>query len=245
MAKTFPGFSPKAITFLRQLEKNNQREWFQPRKPQFEELLRQPTLELAGMIAEQLRGFAVDHVIPPEKAVHRIYRDVRFSKDKSPYKTNISMRFPRKGLGKVTAGGLYFSLSAHSADVAGGIYMPGPVELAALRSEIDKNPGAFRKTVEDRKMTKITGLLLGEQMSRTPKAFPSDHRAEDLLRRKQFYYYTTMPVTAALSPGLEKILIRQFKAMSPAIEYMNRILLKAASGDDGQHDRPVRPKPMF
>src|ERR1700733_6735324 len=101
MPKTFPGFSPKAITFLRQLEKNNSRDWFQPRKDQFEELLRQPMLELARLIADHLRPFAVDHVLPPAKAVHRIYRDVRFSKDKSPYKTNISAMFPRKGLSKL------------------------------------------------------------------------------------------------------------------------------------------------
>ena len=78
-------------------------------------------LELTAIIADQLCGFAVDHVIDPARAVHRIYRDVRFSKDKSPYKTNISAMFPRKGLSKMAGGGYYFSISGEVVEIAGGV----------------------------------------------------------------------------------------------------------------------------
>src|SRR5438552_1080473 len=97
MAQTFPGFSPKALSFFRQLERNNKREWFQPRKEQFEELCRAPMLELVAQVVDDLREFAVDHVLEPKRAIYRIYRDTRFSKDKSPYKTHIAAIFPTRG----------------------------------------------------------------------------------------------------------------------------------------------------
>jgi uncharacterized protein (TIGR02453 family) len=245
MASTFPGFSPKAITFLRQLAKNNSRDWFQPRKDQFEELLRQPMIQLAGVVNDQLRTFAVDHVKDPAKAVHRIYRDVRFSKNKLPYKTNISAMFVRKGLSKLGSGAYYFSISATEVEIFGGIYMPEPAELAAIRKAIADNPTKFSNLVENPKMLKIVGPLRGEQLSRPPKGFEPDHPAIDLLRRKQFYYFTSLPTSAATSPGLEKVLIKQFKAMAPAIDYLNGILLKIAKADEGEEELPKRPKPMF
>jgi len=245
MASNFPGFSPKAITFLRQLANNNKREWFQPRKEQFEELLRQPMLQLAGLVADQLRTFAVEHVMDPAKAVHRIYRDVRFSKDKSPYKTNISAMFPRKGLSKMCGAGYYFSISGKDVELAGGIYGPGPAELAVIRAAIAGDPAGFRKVITNAKMTKITGEIRGEQLARPPKGFEADHPAIDLLRRKQLYYFTSLPTSAATSPGLDKVLVKQFKAMAPAMDYLNGILLKAARGDEGEEELPVRPKPMF
>jgi uncharacterized protein (TIGR02453 family) len=245
MTTGFPGFSPKAITFLRQLEKNNSRDWFQPRKDQFEELLRQPMLELAGLVGEQLRTFAVDHVIPANKAVHRIYRDVRFSKDKSPYKTNISAMFPRRGLSKLAGGAYYFSLSADEFGIFGGIYMPEPTDLKVIREEIDKNPAGFRKIVENPKMIKITGPLRGDKLARLPKGFDEDHPAIDLLRNKQFYYYTSLPAKAATEVGLDKVLIKQFKVMAPAVDYLNGLLLRAAKGDEEEEQLPKRPKPMF
>ena len=107
MPKSFAGFSPKAITFLRQLKKNNSRGWFTPRKEEFESLLKQPMLELTGIVADETRSFAVAYVMEPKRAVQRIYRDVRFSKGKSPYKTNISAMFWRKGLPKNLSAGFY------------------------------------------------------------------------------------------------------------------------------------------
>jgi uncharacterized protein (TIGR02453 family) len=245
MASTFAGFEPKAITFLKQLEKNNSRDWFTPRKPQFEELLRQPMLELAGIIANELRTFAVDHVLDPNKAVHRIYRDVRFSKDKSPYKTNISAMFHRKGLSKMSSAGYYFSLSGANIEIAGGVYMPEPPELTLIRQEIAENTTKFRQILLNPKLTKIAGPLRGEKLARPPKSFDPDHPSIDLLRNKQFYYFTTLPASAATAKGFDKLIIKQFKAMAPAMDYLNGILLKAAKGEAGDEELPKRPKPMF
>src|SRR6185437_8067272 len=136
MATVFPGFSPAAITFFRQLEKNNDRDWFKARKEKFEEQVRKPMLELVGLINDDLRKFAVDHVTEPAKALYRIHRDTRFSKDKTPYKTHIAAMLPRQGLGKNTCAGFYFSVSHTGVEVAAGMYMPGPPDLLKVREAI-------------------------------------------------------------------------------------------------------------
>src|SRR5882672_3168342 len=95
MTKKFPGFSPDALSFLRALKRNNRREWFQPRKEKYEALIKVPMLEMVAALNEELARFAPDYVTPPEKAVYRIYRDTRFSPDKTPYKTHIARREAR------------------------------------------------------------------------------------------------------------------------------------------------------
>ncbi|HEX3092131.1 MAG TPA: DUF2461 family protein, partial [Candidatus Angelobacter sp.] len=95
MTSNFPGFSPDAIKFLRALKRNNRRDWFQPRKEKYEALIKTPMLEFVTALNEEFTRFAPAYVTPPEKAVYRIYRDTRFSPDKTPYKTHIAAIFPR------------------------------------------------------------------------------------------------------------------------------------------------------
>src|SRR5437764_10879353 len=111
MPKAFRGFPKEALTFLRQLERNNSRDWFQPRKELFERWVRAPMLRLVELLCEDLRRFAAEHVVEPKKALYRIYRDTRFSKDKTPYKTHIAAMFPARGMPKNTAAGFYFHVS--------------------------------------------------------------------------------------------------------------------------------------
>lgn len=243
MPKPFPGFSPKAITFLRQLKKNNSREWFTPRKEEFESLLRRPMLELTGITAGHMRSFAADYVMDPKRAVHRIYRDVRFSKDKSPYKTNISAMFWRKGLPKNLSAGFYFSLSGDVFEIAGGLYMPGPEELTAVRRAIANDPAGFKKLIDDRLCLKLMGPCRGDSLTRDPKGY-EHHPAAALLRRKQFFYFTEQQSSIATQPGLEKLIIRSFKAMAPVIEFLNQIFLASDIGGE-EEPRPKRPAPMF
>src|SRR5688500_3248445 len=110
MGDEFPGFPKQAISFFRQLARNNRREWFQPRKDLYEQYVRGPMLELCGLVADDLRGFAADHAGDPKKAIYRIHRDTRFSRDKTPYKPYIAAMFGRAGMGKNTCAGFYFSV---------------------------------------------------------------------------------------------------------------------------------------
>ena len=120
----FPGFSPEALSFLRGLKRNNRREWFQPRKEIFEARLKAPMIQLVEAINAELLGFAPDHITDPKKAVYRIYRDTRFSADKTPYKTHVAAVFPHHGLGKQSSAGFYFHLTEKSVGIAAGSYMP-------------------------------------------------------------------------------------------------------------------------
>ena len=245
MPQSFPGFSPKALAFFRQLARNNKREWFQPRKEQFEQLVRQPMLELVEQVVNDLRGFAIDHVLEPKKAVYRIYRDTRFSNDKSPYKTHIAAIFPHARLPKHAGAGYYFAISHEGLQIGGGAYGPGPNELAALREAIVRHERAFRKLIESKPLQRLLGELQGEQLSRVPRGYAADHRAADLLRRKQLYFFTAMKPEAALKPSVRRTIVERFRVMTPVIEWFNEQMLKAVEAAEAEAERPRRPEPMF
>ncbi len=137
-------FPPEAITFLKGLEKNNTREWFQPRKEIFDTKLKGRMLEFVEEINAELLKFAPEHITEPKKSVYRIYRDTRFSKDKTPYKTHLAAIFPRRGLGKDAGAGYYFHVSAKEVGIACGAYMPGPEQLLKIRHFIAENHGLMK-----------------------------------------------------------------------------------------------------
>src|SRR5579862_1335814 len=122
----FQGFPPEALTFFRGLARNNNREWFQPRKELFELKVKTPMMALVQAINADLAKFAPDYITDPKKAVYRIYRDTRFSADKWPYKTHIAAIFARRGGSRGSAPGFYFAVSAKEIGIAGGIYDPSP-----------------------------------------------------------------------------------------------------------------------
>src|SRR5579863_6977269 len=165
----FPGFPPEALKFLRGLERNNRREWFQPRKEIFETKVKAPMIDLVEAINAELPGFAPEHVNDPKKAIYRIYRDTRFSPDKTPYKTHIAAIFPRRGREKHASAGFYCGVSLEGIEVAGGIYMPGPQELLAIRTWLADRHAEFRKAAAGPR--KLMGGLQGESLQRIPKGF--------------------------------------------------------------------------
>jgi uncharacterized protein (TIGR02453 family) len=244
--KTFPGFSPKALTFFRQLEKSNTREWFAPRKEQFEQLLRQPMLELVAKVNEALRSFAVDHVTDPPKALFRIYRDTRFSKDKSPYKTQLAAHFPRAGMARLTGSSFYFSVSHKHVEIAGGMYMPAPPQLAAVRAAIAQDSKPLLELCTAKALCKALGPLKGAKLARVPKGFAADHPAADLLRQKQWYFYATFPASLATRPTFAKEIVRHFRLLWPFVQYLNEAVIQQLREEEAASQPiPKRPAPMF
>src|SRR5258706_1590551 len=161
--------------FFRGLERNNAGEWFAPRKELFESEVRGPMIELVGLVNEDLKKFAVDNVVPePAKEIYRLSRDTRFSKDKTPYKTHIGATFPRRGLPKHAGAGFYFGVSHKYVEVAGGMYMPGPEELAAVRRAIAADATRFAKLIGAKALVRKVGALQGEKLKRPPKGFDTD-----------------------------------------------------------------------
>jgi uncharacterized protein (TIGR02453 family) len=242
----FAGFSKKMPSFFRALEKNNTREWFTPRKELFEAEVRRPMIELVSLVNEDLKRFAVDYAVAvPAKALYRIYRDTRFSKDKTPYKTHVGATFHRQGLSRTTCAGFYVGVSHKSVEIAGGMYMPGPEELSAVRAAIVEDPETFLARVNDRKLSKSMGVLRGERLARPPKGFDAhaDSAVGDHLKFKQLYWFVELPAEVALSGGVRKAVVDRFKLMAEALEWLNGALLARLTPDDAA--RPVRPAPMW
>jgi uncharacterized protein (TIGR02453 family) len=221
----FRGFPPEALTFLRGLTRNNRREWFQPRKHIYEAKVKAPMIDLVEALNVELRKFAPGHLNEPKKAIYRIYRDTRFSADKTPYKTHIAAIFPRRGQEKHVSAGLYCGVSLEGIEVAGGLYRPGPLELLAIRTWLADRHAEFRTAAAGPR--KLMGALQGESLRRIPKGFDAAHPASDLLRMKQWLYYTTLNADLITSPQLFGEIVKRFRVMMPVVEMLNAPLKKA------------------
>lgn len=221
MKAGFPGFPSEAVTFFRSLKRNNKREWFQARKHIFDEKVKAPMVELVTALNAEMTKFAPEYVTDPQKAIYRIYRDTRFSHDKTPYKTHIAAVFNRRGLEKHAAAGLYFSVSPEEIEVAGGVYMPGREQLLAIRNYLAENYEEFRRIIRRQSLRALMGELWGNQLSRAPKGFPADHPAADVLRYKQWLVYVLLDSGIATTPKLLPEVAKRFRVMVPFVEFLN------------------------
>jgi uncharacterized protein (TIGR02453 family) len=230
MKGMFPGFPKEGVAFLRALKKHNDREWFTPRKSTFEATVRQPMIELVSAIHREMLRFAPQYVGEPAKCVYRIYRDTRFSKDKTPYKTYASALFLRNGFDKYSGGAAYyFAVSPENIEVAGGVYTPDRDVLLAVRQYIADNHKQFRATFGSPKVRKLLGELQGDSVSRVPKGFDSEHPAADLIKRKHYLLDTQLDPKIATTPKLLKELVIRIEAMTPFVEFLNRPLVARRS----------------
>src|SRR6266852_5328918 len=151
----FPGFSPEALTFLRALKRNNRREWFQPRKEKYETLIKLPMMELVNSLNGEFARFAPDYITPPEKVVYRIYRDTRFSPDKTPYKTHIAAIFPRHTAVKREGAVFYLHFTEKELLAFGGVWGPDRDELLAYRTLLQDHHAEFNEILRNRQLRKI------------------------------------------------------------------------------------------
>lgn len=227
MKSDFAGFPEDGFKFLKSLKRNNRREWFQARKEIYQEQVRAPMAQLVDALNRQLASFAPAYINPPEKAIYRVYRDTRFSNDKTPYKTHIAAIFPHRGMEKHVGGGLYISVSPWEVEVAGGVYMPGPEQLNLIRYYLAGHAEEFRKIASNRSLVRLLGPVIGEQLARVPKGFEKNHPAADLVRYKQIYVDASMDPALALDSNLLPELAARFKAMLPLVEFLNRPLVES------------------
>lgn len=227
MPASFAGFPPEALKFLRQLERNNTREWFEPRKQTFLEKVRAPMEEFVAALDAALAAFAPEAVTLPERAIYRIYRDTRFSPDKSPYKTHIAASFYRSDLGRHVAGGYYVEISARHVGVAGGVYMPTPENLRLIRLHILDHHERFHALLRDKKLLSALGPLNGDRLARAPKSFPAQHPAIEWIKFKHWYFWKELPAELATSRRLLPEVVLRFRLMQPVIDFFNEPLLAA------------------
>jgi len=219
-----------SMDFLKKLKKNNNREWFNDHKTAYQqELALMETF--AGALLKQLN--AHDEIETPsgKKSLFRIYRDTRFSSDKTPYKTHWSGSFKRAT--KYRRGGYYFHIEAGNSFVAGGFWGPVPQDLKRIRDDIAFDAAPLRKILKSKTFVSMFQTLKGDQVKTAPKGYDSSHEAIDLLRHKQFLLIRHFSDKEVLSKNFLKEAGLTFKAMRPFFDYMSEVLTTDSNGLDG------------
>jgi uncharacterized protein (TIGR02453 family) len=216
-----PYFRPEALTFLRSLARHNDREWFQPRKAQFEAELKEPMLAVIRKVTEAMLDFAPSFVRPAEKCLFRIYRDTRFSNDKRPYKSHVAAWWSHQGLEKTSGAGYYFHVNPKEVIVAAGAYMPEKDQLSQIRHWLLDHHQEFRKLLQSPGVRKHFVEFEGNPLTRPPKGFPSEHPSMDLIRCRQWGLSATLPAETVLKKDLAATLVRYFKVAAPVVDALN------------------------
>jgi uncharacterized protein (TIGR02453 family) len=229
---TIPCFTPRTLTFLRGLKRHNDRTWFAAHREAYERDVRQPMVALVERLAGELRAFAPDLVAAPHGSLYRIYRDTRFSADKSPFKTQVGAIFPHRDLPRHQGAGLYLEIGPDGAMIVGGVYMPQPPDLHALREHLAANYGRFRTLVESPGFKRTIGSVYGDSLQRVPRGYPADHAAAQYLKLKQFIFGKDYPAAFAVSPAFYGTVVRQFERMVPVVRYLNEPLVAALARRD-------------
>ena len=216
-----PRFSDASLRFLRALKRNNRREWFLAHREDYEAHVRQPMTAIIERLADDLRSFAPEIVASPKTSMYRIYRDVRFSENKSPYKTHAAASFPTRGLPKHEGAGLYFHVSPDEVWIGGGMYAPSTSQLQAVREHVAGNFRQLRTLVASPGFRRDVGVLEGERLLRTPRGFPKDHPAAEYLKLKQFLAGRQLEATFATSPRFYGTLLTIFRRLIPVVRFLN------------------------
>jgi uncharacterized protein (TIGR02453 family) len=228
--ETFTGFRPEAIQFLADLAENNDRSWFQPRKADYERLLKQPLEALCVALAERFEARGLPLSADPVRSPFRIYRDVRFSKDKSPYKTNVAAAFgwAEGGRGAEHSHeegdpGGYFHLGPGEAFVGGGMWHPPKAKLAAFRTAVASDPSRVRTVLDEPAFKDRFGSISGDSLKRVPPGFPSDHPDADLLKLKDMTFGHRLADDDVFSPRLPDVLVDSFQVAVPVMRFLARL----------------------
>lgn len=214
-------FTDDTLRFLRAMKRHNDRDWFRARRDQYEQHVRQPAITFVEFMAARLPAFAPEIVASPRASLYRVYRDTRFSADKSPLKTHIGLIFPWRGLPRHEGAGFYVEVATDRSLVAGGVYAPMPAGLRAVREHIADHHDRLRAIVERRAFKAAFGGLQGDRLSRVPASFPRDHPAGDFLRFRQFLVWREYPADFAVSPRFAAEVLRRCRQVAPLLRFLN------------------------
>ena len=212
------------LKFLAELAVNNNRDWFQANKKSFD-AAQANLVEFSGFLIGEIGKFDDAVVgIDPLSCVFRIYRDVRFSKDKSPYKTNLGAYISPGGR-KSMQPGYYFHVQPGQSFIAGGKHVPDGPETLKIRNAIAANPDGFLKIVEKKSFRESFGEMRGDRLKSAPKGFAADHPAVEYLKLKEFMAFTELHDDKFLtSAEFPKSLVRTLKEMYPLIAFLRTAL---------------------
>ena len=215
---------PKStLDFLKDIKKNNNRDWFTANKPRYQEEHGRFKEFAEALVAEMGKYDEIE-----THKVYRIYRDVRFSKDKTPYKVNFSGHMVRAT--KWKRGGYYFHVEPGASMIGGGFWNPNSPDLKRIRQEIAADDTPLREILADKNFKKTFGTLDGAQVKSAPKGYKKDHPAIDLLRYKQFLLGRNFSDQEITSKDFVKKMVETFRHMRPFFDYMSDVLTTDANG---------------
>ena len=226
MGTTAPRFTADTLKFLRALKRNNRREWFNAHREQYEAHVRRPMTAIVERLADDVRAFAPELVVSPKVSMYRIYRDTRFSENKTPYKTHAAAVFPTRGLLKHEGAGVYFHISPDEVWIGGGMYAPQPPQLLAVREHIATHLKQLRAIVESPGFRKTLGALEGEKLKRVPRGFAKDDPAAEYLKFRQFIAGADLPGAFTTDPKFYSTVLSVFREVVPLTRFLNAPLLK-------------------
>lgn len=221
----FEGFPKSGLDFLRKLKKHNNRDWFNAHKSEYEELVKFPMQSYISSLKPVFAGFAPEFDINPKKSIFRIYRDTRFSTDKTPYKTHSAAHFELKKKPKLFEGaGYYVHIAPDEVFIGGGIYMPDNDQLKKIRKAVDERSGEFRSIINGKKFKKVFGELQGEKLSRPPKGFDPEHPMIEYLKFKQFFIGLEWKESSCYKRDFLKKSADVFALATPLIRFLNKAM---------------------
>jgi uncharacterized protein (TIGR02453 family) len=226
-AGAFEGFPREGIDFLAALAENNDRAWFTPRKADYERLVKRPLEALCLALGERFTARGIPLTSDPARSPFRIYRDVRFSRDKSPYKPYASARFPAVGGGP----GGYFHLAPGDIFAGGGIWHAEPAVLRAWRTTVASSPAEVRSVLEDPAFVRTFGSVDGDRLKRVPAGFSRDDPNADLLTLKDVTFGRRLSDADVMAPSLPDLLADTYAAAGPLIALLGRVVGRTTRQD--------------
>lgn len=216
--------NPETVKFLKALKKNNSKEWFDQNRKGYEQA-KENYLDFVGEILGRMKKIDTSLTdLEPKQCVFRINRDVRFSKNKEPYKTNMGASFSKGGK-KVQCAGYYFHLEPGASFIGGGFWMPMAPELNKIRQEIDYGFEEFNKIINKKKFkTSFGSLSENEKLTRPPKGYEAENPAIELLKLKSFVVMTEVTDDELTSKELVNKVVDHFETMMPLIDFLNKAI---------------------
>ncbi len=213
----------EVLSFFKKLEKNNNREWFEINKPEFKRIEAE-VKHFGQQLKEALE--ATEHI--DRVKLFRVYRDVRFSKDKTPYKTHFGISMHREK--PCYRGGYYVHLKPNKNFAAVGFWDPNKEDLLRIRKELELDPSEFRELMQESDFKNTWGDLEGEEVKTAPKGFSKEDPNIDLIRKKMFLFRKKYSDKEVLSPNFLEQLAQDFRTVRPFLDYMSSVLTTDLNG---------------
>ena len=215
-------FTPATFRFLTALDRHNSREWFHDHKPEYEQHVREPFLQLIGDLQAPLAKISPHYRADPRKvggSLFRIHRDTRFSHNKLPYKPWQGARFFHERRHEIAAPSFYMHIQPGDCFAGGGMWHPESDDLKRIRAFLADNPAAWKKATQG-KAFKARFTFWGESLSRPPRGYDPNHELIDDLKRKDFAVGESFDQATACSPKLLPTLVDTFRHVAPLVDYL-------------------------